>query len=325
VVTAATGLSGAAVATESLGRTYRPQGRGRRGRAPVVALRDVTLRVERGEIHGLLGPNGAGKSTLMKILSTILLPTSGSARVCGYDVVRKTAAVRRTVSVVFGGDRGLYPRLTGRQNLLYWAALCQLDRRTARRRVDDLLDRFHLCDRADRRVETYSTGMCQRLHLARGLVSSPSLLLLDEPTNGLDPVAAAELRAEIREVAADGRSVLLATHDMAEAEAVCDRVTLLNHGALVLTDSTGNLARRVFRRERVEVVGASDALLRRVRDLPGVTSVAIISPEAARIEVSSASAVSQVLHDLVRAGVTSVRTTPPSLAEVYVRLIGAPD
>ena len=107
----------AAVATESLGRIYHAQGRGRHGQAPVIALHDLTLTVGHGEVHGLLGPNGAGKSTLMKLLSTILLPTSGSARVCGYDVVRQTAAVRRRIAVVFGGDRGLYPRLTGRQNL----------------------------------------------------------------------------------------------------------------------------------------------------------------------------------------------------------------
>ncbi|HEV2377322.1 MAG TPA: ABC transporter ATP-binding protein [Streptosporangiaceae bacterium] len=317
-----TGAGAAAVATESLGRVYHPQGRGRRRQTPVTALHDLTLMVDRGEVHGLLGPNGAGKSTLMKLLSTILLPSSGSARVCGYDVVSQTAAVRRTIAIVFGGDRGLYPRLTGRQNLSYWAALYQLDHRMARRRVDDLLDRFQLRDRADKRVETYSTGMRQRLHLARGLISSPRLLLLDEPTNGLDPVAAAELRGTIREVAADGRTVLMATHDMAEAEAVCERVTLINHGALVLTDSTRNLGTRVLRCERIEVVGASEVLLQRVRNLPGVTSVTASSPETALIEVSSGGAVGPVLHDLVDAGVASVRTTPPSLEDVYLRLVG---
>jgi ABC-2 type transport system ATP-binding protein len=324
-MTAAVAVGGgtAAVATESLGRVYHAHGSGRRGQTPVIALHDLTMTVSHGEVHGLLGPNGAGKSTLMKLLSTILLPTSGSARVCGYDVVRQTAAVRGMIAVVFGGDRGLYPRLTGRQNLSYWAALYQLDHRMARQRVEDLLDRFRLRDRADKRVETYSTGMRQRLHLARGLLSSPRLLLLDEPTNGLDPVAAAELRDEIRAIAADGRTVLLATHDMAEAEAVCERVTLIDHGALVLTDSIRNLARRVFRCERVEVVGASEALLQRVRGLPGVTSVTAASSEAALIEVSSADAVGQLLYDLVSAGVTSVRTTPPNLEDIYLRLVGA--
>ncbi|MGE5828140.1 MAG: ATP-binding cassette domain-containing protein [Micromonosporaceae bacterium] len=306
-----------AVSTRALGRIFQ-----RRKGPPIVALREVSLRVERGEVHGLLGPNGAGKSTLMKLLSTILLPNSGSAHVCGHDVVTQTAAARRSVAVVFGGDRGLYPRLTARENLRYWAALYGLDPRPARQRTEELLDRFSLLERAGDRVETYSTGMRQRLHLARGLISSPQLLLLDEPTNGLDPVEAGRLREAFREIAGDGRTVLLATHDMAEAEAVCDRVTLINHGSLVLTEATERLGQRVLGTERIEVVGADDDLLARVARSPGVTAVTSAGPGTARIEVSEPSVVGSVLHDLVDAGVTSVRTLPPSLEEVYLHLVG---
>jgi len=308
-----------AIATQALGRTFQR----RRREPPIVALRDVTLRVERGEVHGLLGPNGAGKSTLMRLLATILLPTCGSAQVCGYDVVTRTADARRSVAVVFGGDRGLYPRLTARENLGYWAALYGLDPRRARARIEELLGRFSLLDRAGDRVETYSTGMRQRLHLARGLISAPDLLLLDEPTNGLDPVEAGKLREAFRETAEDGRTILLATHDMAEAEAVCGRVTLINRGSLILTESTDTLGRRVLGTERVEVVGAGDELLGQVGRMPGVTAVVRTGPGSARIEVSGPGMVGRVLHDLVDAGVTSVRTLPPSLEEVYLHLVGA--
>jgi len=322
-MTADPGTAGAAVHTSGLGRTYARPGRRGRRQPDVVALREVSLRVERGEVHGLLGPNGAGKSTLMKLLATIILPSTGTAQVCGYDVVTRTAAARRCTAVVFGGDRGLYPRLSARENLSYWAALYGLDRAAARRRVELLLERFALAERGNDRVETFSTGMRQRLHLARGLISEPQLLLLDEPTNGLDPVAAGSLRQEIRGTTGDGRTVLLATHDMAEAEAVCDRVTLINNGALVLTDSTAGLARRVLGTERIEVDGAGGDLLDRIGDLPGVTAVHRTGPGAARIEVREPAVVGQVLHDLVDAGVTTVRTTPPSLEEVYLHLVDA--
>ncbi|WP_117212757.1 ABC transporter ATP-binding protein [Allorhizocola rhizosphaerae] len=230
-----------AVLTENLTRVYAA----RRSATTVTALDSVSLRIEHGEVHGLLGPNGAGKSTLMKLLSTVLLPTSGRAEVCGHDVVTATKAVRPLISVVFGGERGLYPRLSARQNLMYWAALYGVCGRVAATRVEELLDRFDLRDRASDRVETYSAGMRQRLHLARGLIGNPRVLLLDEPTNALDPAAALRLRQTITEIAAQGRTILIATHDMHEAEHICDRVSLIDHGRLIATESPHALVTRV--------------------------------------------------------------------------------
>ena len=159
---ASTGPRDGGVEVQKLRRTYQ-----KRGGEPRHALDGVDLTVAAGEVHGLLGPNGAGKTTLCKVLCTLLTPTSGSARVNGFDVVDEAAAVRRVIGIVFGGDRGLYTRLTARENLTYWSALYLLKPREARDRVAQLLERVGLDDRADERVETYSRGMKQRLHLAR--------------------------------------------------------------------------------------------------------------------------------------------------------------
>lgn len=173
---------GPAVETDGLRRVFEPK-----KRPEVVALAGLTLTVARGEIHGLLGPNGAGKTTLVKILSTILLPSAGTARVMGLDVVGDAAQVRPLIGIVLGGERGLYNRLTARQNLHYWCALYKMEPGATRTRTDAMLERVGLLDRADDRVQTYSRGMRQRLHLARGLLHDPPVVFLDEPSTGLDP------------------------------------------------------------------------------------------------------------------------------------------
>jgi ABC-2 type transport system ATP-binding protein len=305
-----------AVEVEEITRVFEPRRRPR-----VVALDGVSLTIPEGEIHGLLGPNGAGKTTLVKILSTVLLPTSGNARVLGHDVVAETAAVRPLIGIVFGGERGLYWRLTGRQNLEYWGALYKLSTRTGRERAQGLLERVGLADKADERVEEYSRGMKQRLHLARGLIGDARVLFLDEPTTGMDPLAAREFRTLIGELRGEGRTILLATHDMVEAEIVCDRVTLIDRGRIVATESPRTLGLLLSRFQRIDVEGADAALLERIRGLPGVASV-MESEDGTRIEVDEEGATGLVLELLVGAGVTSVRTSLPSLEEVYVSLIG---
>ncbi|MEU9135264.1 ABC transporter ATP-binding protein [Streptomyces sp. NPDC048404] len=304
-----------AVETSGLRREYRT----RRGPA-VVALDDVSVSVEQGEVHGLLGPNGAGKSTLMKILSTVLLPTSGTGRVLGHDLATEHRRIRPLLGIVFGGERGLYPRLTARQNLRYWAALYGLTSRDGVARTDALLDELGLADRADDRVETFSVGMRQRLHLARGIVGDPRVLLLDEPTNGLDPLAARQLRELIRRLAGEGRTVLLATHDLAEAEALCDRVTMINHGRVVAAEAPRTLARLVSHRERVRV-RAGEPLLDLVRALPGVLGTEPADDGTTLVTVENKEAVGRVLAFVVERGVTEVRTELPGLEEVYLHLV----
>jgi ABC-2 type transport system ATP-binding protein len=309
----------AAVQVEEITRVYEPR---RRGSTRVVALDDVSLTIPAEEIHGLLGPNGAGKTTLVKILSTVLLPTSGTAHVLGHDVVSETHLVRPLIGIVFGGERGLYWRLTGRQNLEYWGALYKLSTRAAKKRTQELLERVGLADKADERVEEYSRGMKQRLHLARGLIGDGKVLFLDEPTTGMDPLAAREFRTLIGELRGEGRTILLATHDMAEAETVCDRVTLIDRGKIIATESPRTLGGVLSRFQRIDVEGAPQAVLDEIEALQGVTRVTVVDGAATRIEVDEEGVTQVVLERLVGAGVTSVRTSLPNLEEVYVQLIG---
>jgi len=292
----------------------------------VTALDGVDLVVPAGEVHGLLGPNGAGKTTLCKILSTVLLPTSGHASVGGHDVVRETADVRRIIGIVFGGERGLYTRLTARQNLEFWAAMYGLRGRTLRRRVDAMLSQIGLAERADDRVEGFSRGMKQRLHLARGLIGDPQVVLLDEPTTGMDPVAAREFRTLVGELRDDGRTVLLTTHDMAEAEAVCDRVTLIDNGRLLATERPAALSSWISTYSRVDArdVPAERVpkLIGELRDIPGVTAVRAVQPSGIRVETDAADAAPQVIRHLLDSGINSVATSTPDLEEVYLHIIG---
>jgi ABC-2 type transport system ATP-binding protein len=301
-----------AVETRNLGRLYA---------GGVRALEGLTLSIERGEVRGLLGPNGAGKTTLVRILSTILLPSEGQAFVLGHDVVRETAAIRAAIGIVFGGDKGLYPKLTARQTLDYWAALYNVPPGETRRKVPALLERVGLSARADDRVETYSRGMKQRLHLARGLIGDAQVLFLDEPTIGMDPIAARDFRALVGELRGEGRTILLTTHDMAEAEAVCDRVALIDHGRLLAVETPESLGRLVSQHERIDFEG-DDRIAQAVRGLAGVAAVKPLATAGFRVEVTDPAVVRTVLSLLVEEGVTSVNTSRPSLEEVYVHVVG---
>ena len=309
--------AGSAVEVRELGRVFTP-----RKREPVVALDGVSLTIPVGEVHGMLGPNGAGKTTLVKILSTVLLPTSGRALVLGHDVVEETRAVRPLIGIVFGGERGLYTRLSARQNLEYWGALYRLPSVLIKQRSAALLERVGLVERADQRVEEFSRGMKQRLHLARGLMGDAKVLFLDEPTTGMDPIAGREFRNLITELKDEGRTILLTTHDMVEAESVCDRVTLIDHGRVLATETPRTLGTLISRFQRIDVTGAADSLLAEITALPGVSSATPQPDGSMRIEVSEEGATVVVLRRLVDGGVTDLQTSLPSLEEVYVRTIG---
>lgn len=290
-----------------------------------TALQSLDLRIAAGEVHGLLGPNGAGKTTLCKILSTILLPSSGTARVFGYDVVRDAPAVRRLVGLVLGGDRGLYGKLTAVQNLEFWTAMYGISRRETPSVIEEILLRTGLED-ATGPVERYSRGMKQRLHLARGLMSGPQVLLLDEPTIGMDPVSAVAFRSLLREVQDTGTTVLITTHDMGEAEAVCDRVSLIDKGSLIATETPAGLSRLISAFERLDVHSLNPSEASSLRELylqdEHVASATIQPDGQLRIETRAADSLAPLIRDLIEHGHTGIRVSTPSLSEVYVHLIG---
>ncbi|MEW6047794.1 MAG: ABC transporter ATP-binding protein, partial [Bacillota bacterium] len=226
----------AVVEVENLVRDYVTGGA--RGAARRVrALNGVSLAVPRGTLFGLLGPNGAGKTTMVKVLTTVITPTAGSARVFGFDVVREAHRIRPRLGVAYGGELGLYWRLNGLDNLVFAGQLQGMGPKEARARAWALLERFGLAGAARQRVDGYSRGMRQRLHLARCLMHDPELLFLDEPTTGLDPAAARDVRQLILELKAAGKTVFLTTHNMGEADSLCDRVAILARGALVTVGS----------------------------------------------------------------------------------------
>lgn len=215
------------------------------GRSTTTVVADVTFNASAGEFLGLLGPNGAGKTTLLKMLSTLILPDEGSATIDGYDVVRDAEVVRTLVSPCLATERSLYFRLTARENLSVYAALQGVERGERRSRIEEVLQAVSLTDTGEKLAGQFSSGMLQRLLIARALLTRPRLLLLDEPTRSLDPISARQFRAFLRDelVRQRGCAVILATHNAEEAFELCDRVGVLNHGRLLANGTASQLSR----------------------------------------------------------------------------------
>lgn len=229
-----------------------------RGDDRVEALSEVSFAVEAGTITAVLGKNGAGKTTMTKILATLLLPSSGRASLFGHDVAHDSGACRRLASVVFGGERGLYAQLSGRDNLRFFGMLAGVSRRDTKARIPELLEQVGLSDAADRRVETYSKGMKQRLHIAIGFLPRPRILLLDEPTVGLDPLEADRLRDAIAVARDDGVTVLLTSHNLIDVERLADRVLLLDRGVIIEDLPLAEFVQRAGYAAAVTIRGVGD-------------------------------------------------------------------
>lgn len=314
-------------------RTYRlTEGRLHRRHRDVEALRGISFEVAPGELFGLAGPNGAGKTTTVRILSTLLEPTTGQARVLGLDVVTQARQVRRQIGILFGGERGLYGRVSGWHNLRYFANLFGLPSAHAVRRIEELLELVGLAERAHDRVDTYSRGMKQRLHLARVLLHDPQVLFLDEPTIGLDPVGAREIRDMICGLRDAGRTILLTTHDMPEADALCDRLAVISSGQLLTVASPRELRSHVSDLYVLEVTprddvdGALTALRRLCAPPDSLTVVDRDGHPMARVQ----SARWRQLLEEIPATVGWDRIGPlvlrePTLEDVYVRLVSGTD
>ena len=315
----------------NLRRTYRTTtGTFRRRALDVEAVRDVSFEIGEGELFGLLGPNGAGKTTTIKMLITLLIPTSGSARVLGHDVVEDAAWVRSRIGYVFGGDRGLYERLSALDNLRYFAELYAVEPRKQRQRIFELLELVGLSGREKERVEGYSRGMRQRLHIARGLLHDPPVVFLDEPTIGVDPVGARELRATIASLTEAGKTVLLTTHYMFEADQLCDRIALIAKGEIVGEGTPRELKEGVSDGTvvEIEVYGVPGETVERMRRIDGVRTVAVEDREQAQLLVIQTEPGTELTHSLLAeldgASVGRVTSREPTLEDAYVALVSEP-
>src|SRR5256885_13944366 len=318
----------AAIEAANLRRTYKTHtGTVRRRAKEIEAVRGISFAVEPGELFGLLGPNGAGKTTTIKMLITLLIPTGGSARVLGLDVVRDAHEVRKRIGYVFGGDRGVYERLSGYDNLRYFAELYGVPAREQKKRIDGLLELVGLKGREHERAEGYSRGMKQRLHVARGLLHDPDVLFLDEPTIGLDPVGARAIRATIASLTEAGKTVLLTTHYMFEADALCDRIAVISKGNIVAWGTPLDLKRGVGHGTvvEVEVFGIAGEAVEAVPALGGVVALAVEEREPAQVLVVRTEAQVQlnqpILGHLNGSDVGRISRREPTLEDAYVALV----
>ena len=311
--------SGAIVVAEGLRKRF----------GGTTALDGLDLLVPRGSVTGLLGPNGAGKTTVVRVLATLTRPDGGRATVAGFDVVAQASRVRRIVAMA-GQFAAVDERLTGRENLRIFCALCHLPGRQARKRADGLLDRFGLAGAADRLVSTYSGGMRRRLDLASSLIVAPRVLFLDEPTTGLDPRGRSEMWDSVRELAADGTTVLLTTQYLDEADHLADRVVVIDHGRVIAEGAPGELKSRVGG-DQVEVTVARDrdiaavaACLQRVTaSVPAVDRLQRIVSAPVRGGFAGLAA---LVRELDGAGVAveDLTVRRATLDDVFLRLTGRP-
>jgi ABC-2 type transport system ATP-binding protein len=308
----------------------------RRHGAFVEALRGVNLQIKEGEVFGLLGPNGAGKTTLIKILCTLVIHDEGQAYVHGFDVKKQPTEVLKNLQAVLPEGRGFDWRLTGRQNLEFYALLYSVPDKEAKERIDYLLHFTGLKERADDDYQRYSTGMQRRLLLCRALLRNTRTLLFDEPTMGLDPAAAAEFRSLLRDRLAhgEGKTILLSTHNLDEAQDICDRVAILNRGKILACDTPSNIQRLMFEKRalRVTFVGtASDQSQEKMlNELKVVAGVKNVSPDigpdnnlrGVTIQGDRDIALSTILAVIVNSGlmIGEVNSEEPTLEDVFMHL-----
>ncbi|MEN3010889.1 MAG: ABC transporter ATP-binding protein [Candidatus Bipolaricaulaceae bacterium] len=320
-----------AVKTEELTRIFRLRKReAQEGKREILALDRVNLEVRRGELFGLLGPNGAGKTTLIKILATLLAPTSGRAFVAGVDVVENPAEVRRHINMVCGGESSGYGLLTVEENLWMFAQFYGIPSREARRRIGELLSLVGMADRAKTKVYHLSSGMRQKMNVVRGFLTDPEILFLDEPTLGLDVQTARTIRGFIRQWLREhpDRTILLTTHYMHEAEELCDRVAIIDRGRILACAAPAALKKTLQREAvfRLYLEGLADAKAA-LDGMPGVRALAQ-QEEDGRLRVDLILSAEEVLVSVLSrlqaqgARLAELRKEEPTLEDVFLALVG---
>ena len=324
-------MTDSAIKTQQLGRIYKIRGSKKNEPKERIALSDINLEVPRGEFFGLLGPNGAGKTTLIKILVTLLSPTTGRAFVAGYDVAQQAESVRPRINMVSGGESSGYGLLTVRENLWMFGQFYGLDTKTALHRIDELLEIVGLKDRANTKTSDLSTGLRQKMNIVRGFITDPEVIFLDEPTLGLDVSASRDARNFIRDWVAEkpGRTMLLTTHTMAEADELCDRVAIINAGKVLACDSPANLKKSLQREAifHLDVSPLHNGALDTFEKLAGVRKF-VHTPQDGKSELELILADDGVLGSVINtltannASLLNLQKREPTLEDVFVDLVG---
>jgi ABC-2 type transport system ATP-binding protein len=289
----------------------------------LVAVKNVSLKIEEGEIFGLLGPNGAGKTTFISMLCTLLKPTSGTAKVNGYDIIKEQSQVRKSIGIVFQ-EPSLDNRLTGRENLEMHAGLYSVPKSERKKRIEEVLELVALSDRADELVRTYSGGMKRRLEIARGLIHYPKVLFLDEPTLGLDPQTREHIWEYIKKLAErEHITILLTTHYMEEADALCDRVAIMDRGEIKVLD-TPEALKNTLEGDVVTLEVDKHEIAEKIKSLEEVKKVQTVNSRIF-ITVKNAETFVPKILDFVKSNGTIVKAISirkPSLGDVFLHYTG---
>jgi ABC-2 type transport system ATP-binding protein len=292
------------------------------------AVDDISFTVKKGEIFGLLGPNGAGKSTTLRILSTLARPSGGKATIGGYDVVKEDNKVREMLGIV-SEKMIIYDRLTAKENLWFFGCLYGLPKEQLRKRMDELLELVNLTQFKDKQVGTFSTGMRQRMNVIRALLNEPKVLFLDEPTLGLDPQSSVEIRDFIKKLNKDhGTTIIVTTHMMLDADILCDRIAIVDHGKIIALDTSANLKKAIVGADKrvikLEVSNLTGGMTEKIKALPCVAALNQEEPTKLRLTVTGDSAFDNVLDTVRGMGgkIMSMENLQPTLEDVFLHLTG---
>lgn len=320
-----------AIETTNLGRIYKIRNNKKEKFKELVALSNVDIKVNKGELFGLLGPNGAGKTTLIKILTTLLSPTSGNAVVSGFDVEKHPDEVRKRINMVSGGETSGYGLLTVRENLWMFAQFYGIESLEANTRIKQLAEIVGISDRLNTKSSDLSTGLRQKMNIIRGFLTDPQVLFLDEPTLGLDVGAARDVRTFITSWMGNGkeRTLLLTTHYMVEAEELCDRVAIINQGKVLACDTPSNLKKTLQKEAifHIDLHAPSGVDIKLFENLPGVKhSVLTQKPDSTYLDMilEDDSILSDVIAETSRQSIRIIRLekSEPSLEDVFIKLVG---
>ncbi|MGF7107907.1 ABC transporter ATP-binding protein [Treponema pedis] len=311
----------------NLSRTFKTHTGFLKKKTEVVnAVQNVSFKVNQGEIFGLVGPNGAGKTTIIKILTTILAPTGGTCKVLGYDTFGQEKQIRPHINFIFGGEYGVYRRLSAKDNLTYFSNLYKIPAHIQNERIPKLLNLVGLAERANYRVETYSKGMIQRLQIAKGLINNPQIIFMDEPTIGLDPIGATELHTIIKRLTAQSKTIVFTSHYMHEVQELCQRVAIINKGNLLICDTVDNLMEQIDNIISMTVEIRNKIDTKKILEIEGVIETEWLNKDCSKLRIKYTTGYNNIAACIIEAlesnNIIKMDISEPSLENVYIKLVG---